>query len=106
MTISDIRDAMENRTKIIWSDHASSQLLKRGISRLDVFACIDNGEIIEDYPEDYPYPSCLVFGYGTLNGEVKKPIHVVIGFNGEYVWIIIAYVPNNIKFEDDLKTRR
>jgi len=48
----------------------------------------------------------LVFGYGTSNGEAKKPIHVVIGSDGEYVWIITAYIPNNIKFEDDLKTRR
>ena len=60
------------------------------------------GEIIEDYPDDFPHPSCLVFGYAVNN----KVIHVVVGNDGEYIYIITAYFPNTAKFEDDLKTRK
>ncbi len=60
------------------------------------------GEIIEDYPNDYPNPSCLMFGY-TLNDRV---IHVVIGYDVENIYIITAYYPNTDKFELDMKTRR
>ncbi len=60
------------------------------------------GEIIEDYPNDYPNPSCLMFGY-TLNNRV---IHVVIGYDVENIYIITAYYPNTDKFELDMKTRR
>ena len=39
--------------------HAAKRLEQRGIFLKDVISCIMNGEIIEQYPDDYPYPSCL-----------------------------------------------
>lgn len=68
----------------------------------DILHCIMYGEIIEDYPEDFPHPSCLIFGYG----EDEKTVHVVAGCDGEYVYIITAYIPNLDKFKTDLKTRK
>ena len=59
-------------------------------------------EIIEDYPDDFPHPSCLIFGF-TINDKI---IHVVAGSDVKYIYIITAYFPNTIKFEKDLKTRR
>ena len=38
--------------------HAAKRLEQRRIFLKDVIACIMNGEIIEQYPDDYPYPSC------------------------------------------------
>ena len=38
---------------------------ERDISRNDVKNGIATGEIIEEYPEDYPNPSCLIFGYSV-----------------------------------------
>lgn len=75
---------------------------ERDISRADVKNCLEYGEIIEDYPEDFPHPSCLVFGYSINN----KIIHVVVGNDGECIYIITAYFPNTLKFEADLKTRK
>lgn len=75
---------------------------ERDISRQDVKKCIENGEIIEDYPEDFPHPSCLIFGH-TVNNTV---IHVVAGKDEKYIYIITAYFPNLEKFESDLKTRK
>ena len=77
-------------SKIKWSVHCFERMQERDISRADVKNCILNGEIIEDYTNDFPYPSCLIFGY-TIK---EKGIHVVAGSDGEYVYIITAYFPN------------
>jgi hypothetical protein len=61
-----------------------------------------NGEIIEQYPTDYPYPSCLILGLSVSN----QHIHVVVGSNMETLWIITAYYPNPDKWENDNKTRK
>ena len=68
----------------------------------DVISCIMTGEIIEEYPNDYPYPSCLTLG----NLNTKCPLHVVVGSNHEQLWIITAYYPSSDKWESDLKTRK
>lgn len=91
-----------SQKKVKWATHCLERLQERDITREDVFNCIFHGEIIEDYPEDFPYPSCLVFGY-TVN---QQTIHVVAGTDQGYVYMITAYFPNTIKFENDLKTRR
>ena len=88
--------------KIKWSTHAAARIQEQGISRLDILNCLNNGEVIEDYPEDFPHPSCLIFGY-TIN---KRVIHVVAGCDEEYVYIITEYYPNLEKFEADYKTRK
>ncbi|MCL2052306.1 MAG: DUF4258 domain-containing protein [Lachnospiraceae bacterium] len=65
-------------------------------------SCIYEGKIIENYPDDFPYPSCLIYGH-AINLRV---IHVVIGSDREYIFVITAYEPDAIRFEDDLKTRK
>ena len=88
--------------KIIISIHAQERLRQRGIKQRDIKRCIMSGEIIEQYPEDFPFPSCLIFGY-TNNDKV---LHVVASDEGTVSRIITAYFPNNEKFENDLKTRK
>ena len=34
------------------------------------------------------------------------PLHIVVGYNGNHLYIITAYFPNTDKFEDDLQTRK
>ena len=88
--------------KIKWSNHCLERMGERDISIADVKVCISSGEIIEDYPNDFPHPSCLIYGQ-SVAGQI---IHVVAGCDGETVYIITAYIPNTDKFEADLKTRR
>ena len=71
--------------------------MERDISRADVKKCVLEGEIIEDYPDDFPHPSCLIFGY-TINDKI---IHVVAGSDGKYIYIITAYFPNTIGFDKE-----
>ena len=58
--------------------------------------------IINQYDDDYPYPSCLILGYNINN----KIIHIVCGVSEDTVHIITAYYPNTDKGEEDMKTRR
>ena len=78
------------------------RLLQRNISQNDVENALMNGEIIEEYENDYPYPSCLVYGIDLDN----KVLHIVCGSNGEELWIITAYYPDNSEWENNLKKRR
>ena len=101
MRIEDIQDFCR-QAKIKWYQHALERMQGRDISRADVKNCIMCGEIIEDYPDDFPHPSCLIFGY-TVN---KKIIHVVVSMDEKNIGIITVYYPNTEKFENDLKTRK
>ena len=87
---------------LLWTRHILQRLFQRNIRIDDVKAVLANGEIIEQYPTDYPYPSCLIKGY-TKTGS---PLHVVCGSNGEELWLITAYVPNLKDWMEDFKHRR
>lgn len=101
MKIEDIQYFCK-QAKIKWYKHALERMQERDISRIDVKNCIMCGEIIEEYPDDFPHPSCLIFGY-TVNNKV---IHVVVSIDKEDIGIITVYYPNTDKFKDDLKTRK
>lgn len=98
--IEQIRKYVENE-KIQWRGHILSRMIQRKIKISDVLACLQNGEIIEEYNDDYPFPSCLVFGYSG-----KEPLHVVCSIGEGYIWMITVYSPNTKKWNSDLKTRR
>lgn len=88
--------------RIIISIHAQERLRQRGIKQKDIKNCIMTGEIIEQYPDDFPFPSCLIFGY-TVNNKI---LHVVASDEGTLSRIITAYFPNTEKFENNFKTRK
>ena len=89
-------------SNIKWAKHCFERMQERDISINDVESCLQTGEIIEDYPDDFPHPSCLIFGYTKKN----KILHIVVGSNGDSIFFITAYYPNTDKFEMDLKTRK
>lgn len=90
--------------KLRWTQHIFLRLVQRNISMADVQMAILNGELVEDYPDDLPYPSCLILGYRGPD----RALHVVCAPDtaGEELWLITAYVPDTNKWLDDLKTRR
>ena len=79
-----------------------ARMQSRDISIPDVENCIMHGEIIEEYPTDFPHPSALIFGH-KLSGEV---IHAVCGLDEKLLYFITAYEPTTEKFMSDLRTRR
>lgn len=88
--------------KVFVTAHATERFRQRGIKAKDIRNAVKTGEIIEQYPEDYPYPSCLILGKTTES----KLIHVVMSDEGSMSRIITAYFPSEEKWESDLKTRR
>ena len=78
-------------------------MLERGISRQDVFNVLLSGEEIEDYANDTPFPSAVLFGW-----KGNEPIHVVVALDptGQQGYIITVYRPDLEHFNPDLKTRR
>lgn len=94
--------AYYEQDRVIISKHALERCRQRGIKQKDIKNCIFSGEIIEQYPEDFPFPSCLIFGYAIDD----KIIHVVASDEGTASRIITAYIPDTNKFEMDLRTRK
>ena len=86
---------------VIWTDHIQKRLEKRNINIADIEKVLMYGEIIEKYPEDYPYPSCLILGFNVNNNY----IHVVCGINNIELHLITAYYPNPDKWSEDFKVR-
>jgi hypothetical protein len=82
-----------------WTLHAMERLKEREIPQEDVEEVFRYGEIIEEYPDDTPYPSCLMMGG-------KKNLHVVCGIGKDRLWVITVYYPNIIKWSSNFKTRK
>lgn len=101
LKINNIKQ-MVKEGKIRWTNHVIVRLFQRRITQEDVENAILNGEIIEEYESDYPYPSCLIYGI-NLKNEV---LHVVCGSSEIELWVITAYYPNRVEWEENLKIRK
>lgn len=97
----DILRERVNQNKVIWRGRSLKRMIERGISRHHVKEVLKNGKVIEEYPDDFPFPSFLILGYVD-----KNPLHVVCSMDGESVWIITSYKPSLDIWEDDFQTRR
>lgn len=102
LNIEEIRKLCSDQKNIALTAHSYKRLRQRKIRTIDAIAAMSNGEIIEEYPKDYPYPSCLILGC-TVNG---KMLHVVCSIGKNKLWIITAYYPDSEKWESDFKTRK
>ena len=87
---------------VVLTQHLLLRCHEREIKVDDIMAVILRGEIIEQYPTDYPYPSCLMV-YGL---DKDKYLHVVAGIGENRLWIITAYHPDKRKWDDRYRTRK
>lgn len=87
---------------IKWTTHIMIRLQERNINPSDVKSCIMTGRIIEEYKDDYPYPSCLILG-ASVNGEY---LHSVMGIGNNFLWLITAYYPDKDEWNETLDCRR
>lgn len=101
MTIEEVKKKCKD-SSIEVTAHMLQRLQMRNISYHEIKEALINGEIIEDYPEDYPYPSCLVLGY-TIK---KRILHVVVGIGENKLWFITAYEPDLEQWSADFKCRK
>ncbi len=88
--------------KVYITEHAAERFRQRGIKAKDIRTAVGNGEIIEQYPEDYPFPSCLICGRDNNN----RAIHICMSDAGTSSRIITAYYPDRDLWNDDFKVRK
>ena len=87
MNLEDITDAIRhNRIRI--TDHADEEAQADRLSFDQIFVSVFQGEIIEKYPDDRPYPSCLIYGE-TFS---REPVHSVWAYNRQNGWAVLITV--------------
>ena len=87
MDIENIVDAIRtNQVRV--SDHADEEAAADSLTFDEICFSVVHGEIIEDYPTDRPFPSCLVLGK-TVSGA---PVHSVWAYNAEVRWAVLITV--------------
>lgn len=87
MNIENVIDAIRNN-RIRITDHADEEAESDKLSFDEIYFSVLQGEIIEDYPDDAPYPSCLIYG-DTFSGD---PVHSVWAYNKDNQWAVLITV--------------
>lgn len=85
LNILELRKLYEN-DMVFLTAHCSLWLEQRDITEDDIESALNNGEIIEQYPDNYPWPSYLILDYSN-----NRPLHICMGSNGEAAKLITAY---------------
>ena len=96
LRIEDIRACCTDDA-IVLTEHLLTRMRQRNIRFEDIKKAIVEGEIIEQYTTDFPFPSCLV------NSE---KIHVVCSINDGCLYIITAYRPSPAQWEAGGRMRK
>ena len=88
---------------VIFRVHAVQRMFERNISVEDLRKVLLDGVVIEDYPDDTPYPSCLMLGW--CDG---RPIHVVVAHNAkdDSIIVVTVYEPDPDQWESNLSRRK
>jgi hypothetical protein len=88
--------------KLTFRIHAIERMAKWGVNVRDVEHVLANGETIEDYPEDSPYPSRLL-----LARLGNRALHLVAAYNRLDVETIVVtvYEPDPAQWSPDFRRR-
>ncbi|MHB8576674.1 MAG: DUF4258 domain-containing protein [Dehalococcoidia bacterium] len=91
------------RRRLIFRMHATRRMFERRVSVADLRSILDAGEVIEEYPQDTPYPSRLVLGFRRL-----RPLHVVAADvpGASDTIVITVYQPDSREWDPSFKYRR
>ncbi len=85
-----------------FSKHALDQSIIRRVSVQELREACENGEMIEDYPEDKYGPSCLILGKTVL----ERPLHIQCSYPSRpLIKIVTVYEPDPARWID-FKIRR
>jgi hypothetical protein len=89
--------------KLVFRIHALQRMAQRRISPNDIRQSLEQCMVVEDYPDDTPYPSCLVLGWIG-----KRPLHIVKAENIESreTIVITVYEPDSSKWMPGFMRRK
>lgn len=87
-----------------FTSHGAIEAAADGLAESEIHHSVFHGEIIEDYPNDQPLPSCLVFG----RAPDGNPVHSVWAYNRETrrAAMITVYRPDPERWIDWRARRR
>jgi hypothetical protein len=92
--IQRIQECFESNS-VFYTKHAKFEMENEEFGRIldyEVYEAVCSGEIIEEYPEDRPYPSILIFG----KTKADRPLHILCAYNEDenLTIIITVYHPD------------
>lgn len=87
MDLENIINAIRH-SRVRITDHADEEAFDDGLTYEEIYSSVIQGEVIEDYLNDKPYPSCLIFGRNFLG----EPIHSVWAYNPANKWAVLITV--------------
>jgi Domain of unknown function (DUF4258) len=78
-------------------------MLEKGITTGEVEQTVLQGEVIQEYGDDKPFPSLLILSF-----IMKRPVHIVVAQNTETkeCIIITCYEPDVQLWNRDFKTKK
>lgn len=89
------------RNAVLYTSHSRNEMLREEFGEIverEVVEAVMAGEIIEEYPDDTPYQSVLMFGKTHAN----RPIHMVCAYapDEQLVIVITVYHPDPRRWDD------
>jgi hypothetical protein len=78
-------------------------MFARSVKKEDVLSVVRSGEIIAEYPDDYPFPSYLILGF--FGG---RPLHVVVSIDHQDLtcYIVTVSQPDPELWQENFTQRR
>ena len=74
--------------------HAAEEALAEYITRQEIEQALSSAEILEDYPDWWLGPSCLIYG----RTETGRNLHLVVSYPTLPITIITVYEPQPPKW--------
>ncbi len=87
MNLTEVIEAIRSH-RVRITDHADEEAAADQLTIDEIFHSVIQGEVIQEYPSDKPYPSCLVLGK-TSDGIA---VHSVWAYKKESGWAILITV--------------
>ncbi|HZA24815.1 MAG TPA: DUF4258 domain-containing protein [Dehalococcoidia bacterium] len=83
--------------------HAIQRMFQRRIDEEDVRRAPETARLVEEYPDDQPYPSRLILGW---NGS--RPMHLVIAHSyiDNQIIVVTVYEPDPDEWGPDFMRRK
>lgn len=100
---SDYLESRLDEWTVVYRVHATQRIFRRFITESEVKQLIAIGTIIEEYQDDFPFPSVLVSGVIGNN----RPLHAVVGIDTHLhrLYLITIYEPDPHKWSGNYNKR-
>jgi hypothetical protein len=92
------------RKEVVISSHGYDELLEDDLYIEEIVTSVEEGTVIEDYPDFHKGPCCLVLQYNEKN----EPIHTVWGLakgTKTPAVLITAYRPDPQRWDETFRRR-